>query len=460
MAAPAGKGPAPTWIQPLDRTWDGTMKEDARIELKPATPLAAPPDLPDSEQDMTILARWLRRAMQQGTKFWLAVAALATLVAAVAVFAGGLGRGKASVTQAWASLATAQSEGDIVEIANDFPNTEVGRLAKIKAANRYFLRGVQGLMVATQAQTGVTSRETGLIELKKALDLFLVVAEESPRDSEEAIAASFGAARTFEARNELTEAIDQYQKIISGWPKSAEAEQSAKIIELLKQPQVIAFYKEFLTYKPAPAIMPGGLAGAGGLPDFTTPAGILIPGLPGINLRNPVPGVDFFDPLPAGPGPALTLPAGPMDIAPPPASTTPPATKPSTAKKSLTNPFAPPAASGVPKKAAGAMPIAPIGIPPAATTPKKTSDVMPSNPFGATPPTPPAATKPAAAKPATVVPPPSNPSLPPSAPAAQKKAPVMPVNPGPVAPTPPAGPAKKPSDAMPSDPFGPPGGKP
>ena len=322
------------------------MKEESRTAVKHEFEHETPTVIHNPDEDLTILAKWLRRGMEQGPRFWFLVAGVVGVFALVAALANGLSGGKATNNRAWTELALATTPGQKVEIADEFPNSEVSRAARLQAATNFFSDAVRGLPA---------DREKSGPELKRALDLFQQIAKEAPKDSAEARTAAFGAARTLEARNELPEAIAQYKAVAAGWPGTAEAKQSEKLALQLQEPEVVAFYKELYSYK-APAFPGPGESnsGLGGLP----------PGFGGLPAGHPA----LNGPTtPAGPLPALPAmpigpdvgPTGPLDIAPPPLSPAP-------------------AKDATPKKVEPVKPETPAAAKPAAPVSKSE---LPTNPF-------------------------------------------------------------------------------
>jgi hypothetical protein len=288
------------------------MKEDARTAVKHEFEHAQPTVIHDPEQDMTILARWVHHGMQQGPKFWYLLAGGVVLILFASILIGSLSGGKTSVARAWSEIGTAQTPQQVLDVAEAYPNAEVGRAARLQAASAYFREATNDLP---------RNRDSALPKLKKALDLFLQVAKDAPHSSPEALAAAFDAARTYEARNELPEAIEQYKVVSSSWPGTAEAKQAEVLAAKLKDPEVVDFYKQLYAYKPPTASLPTGLEGIpgfpslSGLPDNHPPLGgpaIPTPGLSGSDAVK-----NFFN---TGPAPL------PFDIPPPPP--TPPSTTP------------------------------------------------------------------------------------------------------------------------------------
>src|SRR4051794_18301877 len=84
------------------------------------------------EEDMTILARWLQRGMEQGVRFWLMVGGVMVAIVAVAVVSSGLAAGKSANSQAWIDLIPAKSAEDQLKVAEAFPKTPVANWAKLR----------------------------------------------------------------------------------------------------------------------------------------------------------------------------------------------------------------------------------------------------------------------------------------------------------------------------------------
>ncbi len=301
------------------------MKEDARTAVKHEFEHAAPTVIHDPEQDMTILARWLHRGMAQGAKFWYLLAGVVVVIVLISTLVTGLSAGRSSVSKGWADLNAAQTPSQKVEVAETYAGSEIARVARLQAATDYFFAATRDLPA---------NREAAGPQLQKALEQFELAAKESPKDSPEALAAAFGIARTHEARNELPEAIESYKAVSSGWPGTDKAKEALALADRLKDPEVVAFYKELYTYKPPTASMPPSVPG---LPPDHPPLGG--PAMSG----GPLSTDDLLRSL-TNPARGSTLPApgsGPLDIEPPPL--TPPSTRPEASKPAdlPKDPFAP-----------------------------------------------------------------------------------------------------------------------
>ena len=144
-----------------------------------------------------------------------------------------------------------------MQVAEDNPSSPVATWAKLQAATDFYNQGFGDLP---------NNRDVALPNLKKALDLFDDVARQAPSDSPQARAAALGKARTLEARNELSKAIEQYRLVEKTWPDSAEASLAKQMAAELEKPGAAAFYKELYAYSPTKVTLPPG-----GTQDFKLP---------------------------------------------------------------------------------------------------------------------------------------------------------------------------------------------
>jgi hypothetical protein len=226
---------------------------------------AEPTVIHHPEEDMTILARWLKHGMDQGAQFWVLVGAAIVALVAIALISSGLAGGKMSGNEAWLELTSAKTVEDRIKIADAHPNTPAASWAKLYSAREEYDNGIDDL-------TTPGRKDLAGPRLKKALELFQLVAKEAGKDTTQAVCALFGVARTFEARNELPEAIEQYKLVIERFPKSPEAKQAQALIKALEEPLNQMFYKELYSYKPpATPSPPSGLGGLGAPGSFLNP---------------------------------------------------------------------------------------------------------------------------------------------------------------------------------------------
>jgi hypothetical protein len=313
----------------------------------------------DPEENMMLLARWTHRAMKNQTRFWGTIIGLVAGVLSIVVVSNLLMNRDSGRADLWSKLETAKSPADRVQVAEDNPSSPVATWAKLQAATDYYNQGFGDLP---------NNRDVALPNLKKALDLFDDVARQAPTDSPQARAAALGKARTLEARNELSKAIEQYRLVEKTWPDSAEATLAKRMAAELEKPGAAAFYKELYAYSPTKVTLPPG-----GTQDLSFPPSLD----PGAGLLNPDAG--------AG-GSLLTRPLLPP---PPPLPVTQGQT-PAGERKSGTpaseksspllpeSPFLPPA-SGAPAKTSTPAPT-PKAETPKAETPKAQPKPAPAQP--------------------------------------------------------------------------------
>lgn len=269
---------------------------------------ATPTVIHHPEEDMTILARWLHRGMEQGPRFWLWLGGAIVSLVALALLTSGLAAGKSATSQAWIELVPAKTAEDQLKIAEAHPKTPVADWAMLQAAMDEYGNGLVDL-------TTPGKKETAGPRLKKALELFQQVAREAPKDSSQALGAAMGVARTLEARNELPEAIKQYRRVSSDWAGTPEARQAESLAKALEDPENVTFYKELYAYKaPAgttPVTLPPGGSGSfdfkSMIPDIPVPPGLDAPPSTGPNPATP----DTAKPAPLPQGELPTDPFSP-----------------------------------------------------------------------------------------------------------------------------------------------------
>src|SRR5262245_13004108 len=93
---------------------------------------AVPTVIHDPEEDMPVLRRWVRHAMDNPLKFWGLVVGLAAALFLLSLLAsGGLPVGRPATDAAWAKLESAKTAADRVEIAKEFPHTPAERWARL-----------------------------------------------------------------------------------------------------------------------------------------------------------------------------------------------------------------------------------------------------------------------------------------------------------------------------------------
>lgn len=223
------------------------MKDEPRSPLKHEHEHEVPTVIHHPEEDLPALARWLKHAMENPTRFWSLLIGLVVVVVGLSVLSTGLSSGRAASNEAWTELDAAKTAAERVEIANKYPKTAAERWALIQAATEYYNTGFADLPA---------NRDAALPQLKLALKYFEQVAKEAPKDTPQARAAAFGVARTHEARNEIEKAIEQYKLVAKSWPDTEEGRGAKTLAELLQKPESVAFYKELYAFKPVETTLP------------------------------------------------------------------------------------------------------------------------------------------------------------------------------------------------------------
>lgn len=252
------------------------MKDEPRVPIRHQLDHAVPTVIHNPDEDLPVLARWLRHAMDNPTRFWSSIVGLVIVVVLIALLSNGLSLGGASSDKAWTELETADSPAKQVEIAEDFPNAPASRWALLQAAAEYYNRGFADLP---------NNKDAAATSLARAIELYERVEKESPADSPQARAAAFGAARALEARNKLERAIEQYKRVARTWPGTDEAKQAKQLAELLEKPESVAFYKELYESRPTEVTLPP-------FSNMTVPAGHPpIDGLPPVFPSLPLPNI-------------------------------------------------------------------------------------------------------------------------------------------------------------------------
>src|SRR5262249_34378164 len=124
---------------------------------------AVPTVIHHPEEKMTALGRWTHHVLQDPRKYstWL----LGFVAAALAIFAGWsfATRGRGSSSEEWSKLDAAIKPEDRVEIAKEYPNSEVSTWALLQAATVYFDDAIKDMP---------NNKDVAVPALGKALALF------------------------------------------------------------------------------------------------------------------------------------------------------------------------------------------------------------------------------------------------------------------------------------------------
>jgi hypothetical protein len=305
------------------------MKDDLQHARHRPHETAAPTVIHHYEEDETILARWLRRGMEKGAKFWFLLAGTGVAISALTYLASGLAAGRTEDQRAWLDLMLAKDPDEQVKVAESFPTTKAALWARLQAAEGRYQEALNDLPA---------NREAARPVLNQALDWFRQIADDAPAGSPLKRLAAMGVARTLEARNELDDAIKQYESIAKNpaWRGTAEAIEADRRAAELRKPQTVAFYKAFYAYTPKSLTLPPGgremLGLPAGHPDLDSPA-VPAPPLSGPAATPKTGGGElpqdvFTNNPPPPPKAAKDGDAIPVDIFTPPSATDPEKAKP------------------------------------------------------------------------------------------------------------------------------------
>jgi hypothetical protein len=257
------------------------MRDEPRSHAKHKLEHVVPTVIHDPEEKMPVLARWLRHAMENQTRFWSLIALLVVAVTGLAIVSNGLSLGRSASDAAWLKIEKAKTASERVEFAREFAGTAAEQWALLQAATEFYNQGFVDLPA---------NRDAALLALGKALKYFDQVAREAPQDSPQARAAALGAARTLEARNELEKAIKQYEKVVTTWKGTPEAAEAQRQAEVLRRPENVAFYKELYSTKTAELTLPAGGQGSMTLSPDHPPIGGTMPSPLSVPLPPPLSG--------------------------------------------------------------------------------------------------------------------------------------------------------------------------
>jgi hypothetical protein len=274
------------------------MRDEHRSASRHQLDHVVPTVIHNPEENMPVLARWVRHAMENQRRFWSLIAVLVVIVTGLALLSSGFSLGPSSSDAAWLRLETAKTPSERIAIAHEYPNTQPEQWALFQAALEFYHQGFAELPA---------NRDAALASLRKALEAFDEVLRDAPQDSPQARAAAFGKGRTLEARNEIEKAIEQYQKVASTWKGTAEADQAQRLAEALRKPENVAFYKELYAYKPAEVTIPP--MGEQGIPLPLGHPPLSGPGMSTSTSTSPTtPLLDLTSPLEPPPPPPMPAP--------------------------------------------------------------------------------------------------------------------------------------------------------
>ncbi len=200
------------------------------------------------------LAQWIIKTYGYIQPYANAILGVIVLVLlAVAAWTWWSRQSAAQQAAAWNELYIAQANGnpgEIMEVVENNPDRRVGHWAAVVAGDMYLASGCQQLF---------TSKATAAQDLRKAVESYLMVLEQSqtPMLRER---ATFGLGRAYEAlsatrqgQGELDDAIEQYQTLVDEWPDGAYTQIARQRLQDLQRSATKQFYDKFAQYDPKPA---------------------------------------------------------------------------------------------------------------------------------------------------------------------------------------------------------------
>ncbi len=199
------------------------------------------------EEKMTALARLTRRIILEPGKYATWALGLLAIVAALVVASNWTSTNQTKTSEVWTKLYSETKPEALTETAEKYPGTVASEWALLHAANEYYATAMADLP---------NNRDVAVSNVKNAAKIYDQIAKNAAKDSFPARAAAVGKARCLEARNELAQAIEQYDLVVKSWPGSPEALSAQKLADALKQPEAAKFYKELFAYSPPKVTLP------------------------------------------------------------------------------------------------------------------------------------------------------------------------------------------------------------
>ncbi len=286
------------------------------------------PTVIHSDADETILAQWLRQALERGPVFWGLLGGVVLVIALVVFLFNSLSGRVSPSAEAWEDLMLAQDPEDRAKVADEATGP-AKTWALIQAAESNYTEAFNMLP---------DNRDGANPLLTKAFEQFEDAYKLAPENSVQKRLAAMGMARTEETRGKISEAIEQYKLVAEKWPKSHQGLQADQLIRELQKTDNEKFYESFSQYRPSEVTLPPRSDNR-----FDLPAGH--PDVNGPII--PAPGF-----TPSG---TTGVPASPSSILPPlrmptPSSTEPePIVTPSPEPEPVVTPSAPPSGAPMPE---------------------------------------------------------------------------------------------------------------
>ncbi len=206
------------------------------------------------ELEQNALANWVATRMEAIRPYQNAIlGGLLLVAAAVVAFSVWRSMAQRQVTVAWEDYFHAiqtREPRELEQVANRHAGTHVANWAATSAAD---------LRLAAGCDLQFTDRPSALYEIRNAIDLYLMVLEQS-RERLLRERATFGLARAYEAQIDLDKAMEHYTEVVEQWPDGPFAEVAEDRLAALRQRSVRELADRFAKWEPEPP--------ASDLPDF------------------------------------------------------------------------------------------------------------------------------------------------------------------------------------------------
>jgi tetratricopeptide (TPR) repeat protein len=159
-----------------------------------------------------------------------------------------------------ASQSADNSDAKLLEVIDDYPRSSAALWARISLADKQLAKGVDQLF---------NDRTLARQSLDEAVEEFRTALDEAADDPLLAERAMFGLAEAYEAKNDLSQAREQYRALLDQWPQGAFAGIANDRLADLERRGTKEFYDWFAKHSPQPKA-PKGPGVPGQRPPFDT----------------------------------------------------------------------------------------------------------------------------------------------------------------------------------------------
>lgn len=198
------------------------------------------------ELEKNELADWLASSVEAIRPYQNAILGVVILIAAAVVaFAVWRNMAQRQATVAWDDYFHAiqtREPRELEDVVNRHAGSRVAHWAATSAAD---------LRLAAGCDLLFEDKPSALYELRNAVDLYLMVLEQS-REQALLERATFGLARAYEAQIDLDQAMEHYAEVVERWPDGPFAEVAGDRLAALRQRSVRELADRFAKWEPEP----------------------------------------------------------------------------------------------------------------------------------------------------------------------------------------------------------------